>query len=124
MKISAFKKSTVSLAFFLAFASLTASPSQANEYCGPNLWARVKNLARECIYRERTTGKNCGLIRVSGDRSATFILNDAVYRVRMEESAFSDGGDLDDLYVDRDDGCQLGRKNVLAYGNILQALAR
>ncbi len=124
MKISVLKKSTLSLALLLAFASLTASPAQAREYCGPGLWPQVKNMARECLNQQRATGKNCGLIRVSAGRSATFILNDAVYRVRMEESAFSDGGDLDDLYVDRDDGCQLGRKNVLAYGNILQALAR
>jgi hypothetical protein len=127
MHVYRVKKSTVSLllSLTLGLASLGigAPSAQARENCGPSLWKEVKMLARTCIYLEKS-GRRCEAIRVFSGRSASFYLGDALYRVRMEESAYSDGGDLDDLYIERDDGCQLERKNVLAFGDILAALAR
>ena len=127
MKIYSVKKSTVSLllSITLGLASLGVgvSSAQARENCGPALWKEVKSLARTCVDLEKS-GRGCEAIRIFSGRSASFYLGDALYRVRMEESAYSDGGDLDDLYIEREDGCQLERKNVLAFGDILAALAR
>lgn len=124
MKTLTAKKSTVSLLLLaLVTMGLGASPAQARDYCGPALWNQVKLLARNCSEKLKH-GRGCAEIRIYSGRSAAFVIGGAVYRVRMEESAFSDGGDLDDVYIDRDDGCQLERKNVPAYGDIVAALAR
>lgn len=118
---------TVSVSFALAaFASVAPAQaaSESRPGCTPALWSEVKMLARDCAH-DRKTGRGCTYIKIySGGRSAAFYLGDDLYRVRMEESAFSDGGDLDDLYIEREDGCQLTRKNVPAFGDILAALAR
>lgn len=120
------KKPTVLLPLVLlglAFAGTDSSTAHARGYCGPRLWPEVKKLARTCLETERA-GRQCRNIRVYGGRSAAFYLGNDLYRVRMEESEHSDGGDLDDVYIVRDDGCQLERRNVPAFGNILRALAR
>lgn len=120
------KKPTVLLPLVLAglaFAGTNASTAYARGYCGPRLWPEVKKLARTCLATERA-GRPCRGIRVYGGRSAAFYLGNDLYRVRIEESEFSDGGDLDDVYIVRDDGCQLERRNVPAFGDVLRALAR
>ncbi|GEM_PF-3104964 len=117
---------TVSLSLFLAAASFGATlntASASDSYCGPLVWAEVKALARDCATKIQSGGK-CANIKLYSTRAAAFYLGGALYRVRMEESAFADDGDLNDLYVERDDGCQLQRKNVPAFGNIINALAR
>src|SRR4051794_35869043 len=98
MKTPALKKSTVSLSLLFVAPLLNASVAMAADLpCGPGLWREVKALAQDCQAIQRT-GKHCGLIRVSSGRFATFLIGDAVYRARIEESVYSDGGDLDDLY--------------------------
>jgi len=121
------KSLTVSVSFALAACAFVApahAETESRPGCSPALWTEVKMLARDCA-RDLKTGRGCTYIKVySTGRSAAFYLGDDLYRVRMEESAYSDGGDLDDLYIEREDGCRLTRKNVPAFGDILAALAR
>lgn len=104
-------------------ASAHASTNNAPSDCAPFLWKEVKNLARYCL-AEEAQGRPCAEIHFISARSASFVLNDLVYRVHLKESPESDGGDLNDVFIQRDDGCRLERRNVLAYGDLIAALAR
>lgn len=110
-------------AALLVTAALSAGGVKAaTPVCSKLLWVEVKMLARECLAQEKA-GRVCEKIRLSSRDSAYFVLHRSEFRVTLRESAYSDGGDLNDIAIEREDGCRLMRRNVPAYGDILQAMA-
>jgi len=55
-------------------------------------------------------------------RSASFELRSVQFQAEIVESPDSDGGDLNDVFVDGDDGCQLELRNTMS-SDLLEALA-
>lgn len=116
----------------LVVASAAVNSVRANEdlnsSCHPALWTEVKKLADNCMYQTQA-GEKCDAIQFyqgtsSEFRIASFRLNGHEYRAELFDSQFSDGGDLNDLIVERDDGCQLERTAIPAFGDLLGALTR
>lgn len=97
--------------------------------CRPSLWTEVKKLAEDC-HEQIAAGDTCERIQFfyqddsSNPQSAAFRLNGHEYHAELFESPYSDGGDLNDLRIERDDGCQLERTAIPAFGNLLKALSR
>jgi hypothetical protein len=129
------KKSTVSLPvsasvlnvlFALGLALGASNVGQANEGgrdCAPSAWSEVKKLAEDCLAL-RESGEECGFIALENDaQSASFEIRGYEYRAEILESVYSDGGDLNDVLMDRDDGCKYELRNVPAFGDLLKALA-
>lgn len=99
-------------------ASLSESVS-----CEPILWREVKNLALQCE-EQLNAGEKCDAIQFFDDRSASFRLHGHEYQVSLVDSRFADGGDLNDLFIQRDDGCRLERISIPTFGDLLKALGR
>lgn len=98
-----------------------ASTSQASS-CRPALWLEVKKLADECTAQIESS-EECVGIHFSEEQSASFRIGGHDYSAQLLDSPFTDGGDLNDLLIRRDDGCQLLRTAVPAFGNLLEALS-
>lgn len=79
-------------------------------------------LAEECL-EQRASGDKCDSIVFSNARSASFEIQGSSYKVELTDSELSDGGDLNDVLIDRDDGCTFELRNIPAFGDLLQALA-
>jgi hypothetical protein len=125
MKISKLKKSTVSL-FVLA---LSASVSSVNAAalpagdCHPAVWQEVRKLAEDCLAL-REDGKDCDALAFSDEsRTVSFVIGRSEFKAEIVDSVYSDGGDLNDVLMDRDDGCQYELRNVPAFGDLVKALA-
>jgi hypothetical protein len=99
----------------------------------PEFWNKVNTLVAQCTVKPyalvqgvKTYGSlrsTCRELQVSGDQ-ASFILDGEQFSARIEESADSDGGDLDNIYVQNSNGAVIAqRHNVLAYNDILLGLA-
>lgn len=124
------KKSIISRSFALissfsltVFAALSvASSAFAAEECNPYLWREVRSVARAC-QRAQRAGHRCRDFRFFSQSAASFRMGKAEFRVTLFDSAYSDDGDLNDLIIQRNDGCRLERRNIPAYGDLLDALA-
>lgn len=126
-----FQRFKLVVALFSLVSLSAGSALAANDvssHCGPALWLEVKMLAEDC--REQiAAGEECEVIQFfQGDsdtaQRAAFRLNGQEYSAELFESQYSDGGDLNDLLIKRDDGCRLERTSIPAFGDLLKALAR
>ncbi len=102
--------------------SASAASFDRSENCRPALWLEVKKLALDCS-GQIEAGEKCEAIQFFKGQSASFRLRGHEYVATLTDSAFSDGGDLNDLMIRRDDGCELERTSVPAFGDLLKALA-
>jgi hypothetical protein len=127
MKISKIQKSTFSLSVSLLALAATLGFATASERptgdCHPAVWQEVRKLAEDCLAL-RDDGKNCDALAWNEESgTASFSIRGSEFTAEIVDSEFSDGGDLNDVLMDRDDGCQYELRNVPAYGNLLKALA-
>jgi hypothetical protein len=108
--------------------------AMANDEVSPQFFEEVSSLVVRCAvlpvaYSSQGRKISGNLRSTCKDlevfpNSARFVLNGEVHFAHLFESEFSDGGDLNDLEVTREDGTVIGRKqSVLAYGDVLLALA-
>jgi hypothetical protein len=99
----------------------------------PEFWQKLNTLVAQCTVKPyslvqgvKTYGSLrsfCQEIQVNGDH-ASFVLDGEQFSARIEESEDSDGGDLDNVYVQNSSGAVIAqRHNVLAYNDILLGLA-
>lgn len=99
----------------------------------PDFWKKLNALVAQCSVKPyslvqgvKTYGplrSSCQELQTNGNR-ATFVLEGETFFARIEESADSDGGDLDNVYVQNSQGSVIAnRHNVLAYDDILLGLA-
>lgn len=128
------KKQYVSVSFLAAL--LGAAMAQADAHSvqeSPDFWKKLNELVAQCSVKTyslvqgvKTYGplrSSCRELQADGDH-ATFVLEGERFTARIEESADSDGGDLDDVYVQNSQGSVIAnRHNVLAYDDILLGLA-
>ena len=124
------------LVSFLAVALLRAAMAQADVASvqeSPGFWKKLNALVAQCAVKPyslvrgmKTYGplrSSCQELQANGDR-AVFVLEGETFSARIVESADSDGGDLDDVYVQNSQGAVIAnRHNVLAYDDILLGLA-
>lgn len=123
MKNRIFLKSLCLVLGIAFIGSVEAASFSQSASCHPVLWKEVKKLAIECA-AQLDAGEKCDAIQFFDDRSASFRLQGHEYQVDLIDSRFSDGGDLNDLLIRRDDGCQLERTTIPAFGDLLKALSR
>jgi hypothetical protein len=122
---------TATLALGLALWTTVAATAGENgsfSSCSPALWPEVKKLAESCLaLREdgelRENGDCDGIALEKDARSASFNLGDVRFEAEISDSENSDGGDLNDVLIRGDDGCELELRDVFAAGDLLAALA-
>jgi len=123
-----FQRFKLVVALFSLVSLSSALADDVSSHCGPALWKEVKMLAEDCR-AQIAAGDECEVLQFfQGDDSTTqraaFRLNGQEYSAELFESQYSDGGDLNDLLIKRDDGCRLERTSIPAFGDLLKALSR
>jgi hypothetical protein len=126
------KSSWVVFAFVLASAGLAQADVQDGDSSPAGFWDGLKTLASECVVRPYTlqegqktyghTESDCHGLKVNGPK-AVFEIDGQLYVAYVQDSADSDGGDLNDLFVQDASGVVVIQEhNVLAFGDVLWAL--
>lgn len=99
----------------------------------PDFWKKLNNLVSQCAVKPYTVVQGvkaygplrslCQELHAEGNQ-AEFVLDGETFSAQMQESADSDGGDLDDISVQNSQGAAVAqRQNVLAYDDVLLGLA-
>jgi hypothetical protein len=127
-------KTCLSISLLFLSAAALADPAQSSTRAQERFWTDVRDLVSRCSVQEidrDSSGRiasshlrsSCAELEVRG-ATATFTIEGETFVASMTESTLSDDGDLWNVYVQDSEGRLVAtRTNVLAFGDILLALA-
>jgi len=119
------------LGFFISSVAAPIPQAKADSFS----WPSLQRLLKRCVviptgevepgyFQTTNWASTCPRELKVTNSTAWFHLNGTEYQATMTDSLYSDGGDLNDVIVRTLQGTEVGRReNVLAYGDILLALA-
>ena len=123
----------VVVVLFAVLFSQSAFSAQAGTASQNSFWEKVRGLVQQCSVQTFTVenGKkvdgplrsNCAELQATGSE-ARFKLDGEWYSASIADSSDADGGDLNDVLVQDQNGSSVAtRHNTLAFGDILVGLA-
>jgi hypothetical protein len=119
------------LGFFISTGAAPIPQAQADSFS----WPSLQRLLKRCVvipagevepgyFQTTNWASTCPKELKVTNSTAWFHLNGTDYQAFITDSLYSDGGDLNDVIVRTMQGAEVGRReNVLAYSDILLALA-